>query len=251
MKTNPQTFTLNTAAQNTDLCAKTGIAHGKALIQLLFLPILTSFWQNTDYLLHRCWVSVLETAGSDLMCSCSVFTPEKSLSSSFFSPNMCCGQCCARGPCTWAQAVWWMQSGSLQREAPGSANTTHWLMKISEQMTASLKQPWEQLLLRTKWVISPFSLIVSLWVRCAGQCCKYSFLLFFLNRKIKSWTTATILHRFLPVLQLIAEVWHLSCPLSPSSSVSRESNCLNFAKGIEQLLGEKTNNCISMVRHAA
>lgn len=111
------------------------------------------------------------------------FYPSKPHFLTVLSLHTCCAQCCARGPCTWAQGAWWMQSGSLQREAPGSANTTHWLMKISGQMTASLKQPWEQLLLRIKWVIPPFSLIVSLRVCCAGQGCKYSFLFFFLNRK--------------------------------------------------------------------
>lgn len=44
---NHKKFTLNTAAQNTDLCLKTGITHGKPLIHLLFLPTLRSFWQNT------------------------------------------------------------------------------------------------------------------------------------------------------------------------------------------------------------
>lgn len=140
------------------------------------LPILISFWQNTDYLLHQCWQGAI-------WCAALHFLSQQTTLSNSLSLHTCCAQCCARGPCTWAQGVWWMQSGSLQREAPGSANTTHWLMKISGQMTASLKQPWEQLLLRIKWVIPPFSLIVSLRVHCAGHGCKYSFLFFFLNRK--------------------------------------------------------------------
>lgn len=140
----------STAAEHTSVLAEPGTASHTAGPS----PTSCSF-SCADILLAKRRLFITATLGQSLGCAASHLFAQQTT----FPPGSFCSSVGAAtsavlvAPCTRTQVALQMQSAHLQKEASDSANTTHRLMKVSGEMTASLKQQCELLLFRIKWVI--------------------------------------------------------------------------------------------------